>query len=442
MSESNLKSPHANLQFLKEGGEMGELTRQKDWSKTSLGSPESWPQSLRTSISIVLNSRFPMVLLWGPKLICFYNDAFRPSLGQNGKHPFILGMNSEDAWSEIWDIIQPLLLQVTSGGGATWSEDQLIPIFRNNNIEDVYWTFSYSPIHDDGGNVSGVLVICNETTDKIKNEQELITFSNSLELQVRQRTAELEQKNIDLEKINRELQSFAYISSHDLQEPLRKIQTFSSRIQEKEFHLLTETGKDSFKRIQNAANRMQALIDDLLTYSRTKTGERKFETVHLQHIVDDVTEDLKEEIEKKKAIIEVEDLCEVDVIPFQFRQLMYNLISNSLKFSRDNHPPRIQIKSNHQNPIATGNGLSHPPAYHHISITDNGIGFEPQYQNKIFEVFQRLHGKTEYAGTGIGLAIVKKIVENHNGHISATGELHKGATFDIYIPSVKIIQPY
>ncbi len=138
-----------NIQFLAGGGEMGKLIREKDWSKTSLGSPGFWQQSLRTTLSIILNSKFPMFLFWGEDLTCFYNDAYRPSLGKEGKHPSILGMNGEEAWIEIWHIIKPLIDQVLVGGEATWSEDQLIPIYRNGKIEDVYWTFSYSPVNDE-----------------------------------------------------------------------------------------------------------------------------------------------------------------------------------------------------------------------------------------------------------------------------------------------------
>lgn len=163
----NSISPAKNFQFLSGGGEMGMLMRSKDWSATSLGPPAKWPQSLRTTLSIVLNSKFPMFLFWGPQLICFYNDAYRPSLGENGKHPHILGMIGENAWVEIWDIIKPLIDQVLAGGEGTWSEDQLIPIFRNGRIEDVYWTFSYSPVNDESGGVAGVFVTCTETTDKI-----------------------------------------------------------------------------------------------------------------------------------------------------------------------------------------------------------------------------------------------------------------------------------
>ncbi len=126
MSET---STDTSLPFLKGGGEMGRLTRAKDWSNTPVGLPKSWPQSLKTTLSILLNSRFPMFLMWGPDLVCFYNDAYRPSLGQHGKHPSILGMTAQQAWPEIWKDIEPLIAQVLAGGGATWSEDQLTPYF-------------------------------------------------------------------------------------------------------------------------------------------------------------------------------------------------------------------------------------------------------------------------------------------------------------------------
>lgn len=159
--------------FLEGGGEMGELMRSKDWTSTPLGSIEHWPLSLRTTLSIMLNSRFPMFLFWGPELTCFYNDAYRPSLGKEGKHPEILGMNGEQAWPEIWHIIKPLIDQVMSGRGATWHEDQFVPIYRNGKIEDVYWTFSYSPIREEAGEIMGVFVTCTETTAKVTSLKKL-----------------------------------------------------------------------------------------------------------------------------------------------------------------------------------------------------------------------------------------------------------------------------
>ena len=159
--------------LLSGGGEMGERIRKKDWDKTKVGNIENWPQSLYTTLSIILNSKFPMFLWWGPELICFYNDAYRPSLGMEGKHPSILGQRAEDAWPEIWDTIKPLIDQVVETDESIWREDQLIPIYRNGKIEDVYWTFSYSPVKDESGYTAGVLVTCNETTQKIQILEEI-----------------------------------------------------------------------------------------------------------------------------------------------------------------------------------------------------------------------------------------------------------------------------
>ncbi|HLP51343.1 MAG TPA: PAS domain-containing protein [Chitinophagales bacterium] len=270
------------------------------------------------------------------------------------------------------------------------------------------------------------------TSTDIQNQK---SFTKDLERLVRERTKELAENNIELEKMNAELQSFAYISSHDLQEPLRKIQTFSSRLHQKEYAALSESGRDQLKRMQVAAERMQALINDLLAYSRTTTAERKFEKISLDKVIDEVKEDLKEEIKEKGAMIETIDICDVTIIPFQFRQLIQNLVSNALKFAQTDRPPHIKIQ------CATGRGTQLPHAglradkeYCHITISDNGIGFEPQYNEKIFGLFQRLHGRSEYNGTGIGLAIVKKIVENHKGIVVAKGQPGKGATFEIFIP--------
>lgn len=266
--------------------------------------------------------------------------------------------------------------------------------------------------------------------------QDQKTFTKELELQVYERTKEIEKSNEELQKMNKELQSFAYISSHDLQEPLRKIQIFASRISKTEEDNLSEGGKDMFKRMQNAAKRMQTLIQDLLAYSRTSPTEYELENVNLGDLIDEVKEDLDEELKEKNAIIETNELNDVVIIPFQFRQLMVNLVSNALKFSKENVTPVVKIESE----IALGKQLGNvdldpDQKYCHIRVSDNGIGFEQQYSERIFEVFQRLHGKHEFIGTGIGLSIVKKIVENHQGIVKATGELDKGATFDIYIPA-------
>ena len=238
---------------------------------------------------------------------------------------------------------------------------------------------------------------------------------------------------------NKEIESFSYISSHDLQEPLRKIQTFSGRIFVEEYDNLSAMGKYYVERTKLSALHMQTLIDDLLAYSRTKTTQRKFVNSNLNKIVKEAIKMLKEEIKEKQAIIEVQDLSEVNVIPFQFRHLLQNLISNSLKYSVPEVQPHIVITSDfikYDNAASTDLVLKCD--HHHISVIDNGIGFDAKFNEKIFEIFQRLHHKSVYKGTGIGLTIARKIVENHNGIITATSTVNNGARFDIYIPAIQV----
>lgn len=541
--------------FLDDGGEMGRLMREKDWSLTPLGPPDGWPQSLRTTINILLNSPFPMLLFWGKNLKSFYNDAYRPILGNDGKHPRILGLNGKEAWNEVWEEVEPMLKVVTDKGESIWRENLLIPIFRNGRIEDVYWTFSYSPVKDEEGDVSGVLVIVTDTTEAVLAERRLKeserrfrelanlspvwiwvtdkeiniqyanralldyvgieeeedftgqvwvdvvhpddldlvyagfghavenktdfaleyrvkrhssgkyewfkvlgvpkyekeemvgfvgtamsidkqkSFADELKMEVENRTKELADSNIKLEAMNKELQSFAYISSHDLQEPLRKIQMFTEILLDKEFDKLSDSGKTKFKKIQSAAFRMQSLINDLLSYSRADTEQRVFEKIELENLVEDVKSDLGEELQKKNGKITLLNSSELEVVPFQFRQLVYNLLSNSLKYAKNDTEPDITIDTETiTNAQIIDDNLLEGKEYVKITIIDNGIGFEEHFSKKIFEVFQRLHTKQEYVGTGIGLAIVKKIVQNHYGYISATSELNKGSVFTVVIP--------
>jgi light-regulated signal transduction histidine kinase (bacteriophytochrome) len=254
--------------------------------------------------------------------------------------------------------------------------------------------------------------------------------------ELRFQNEEKEKRAAELIHANKELEAFTYISSHDLQEPLRKIQTFTNRIIDDETQTLSDKGIEYFLRIQDAANRMQTLINDLLAYSRTTTSERKFENTNLNRIIEGVKNDFKEIIAEEHAIIEVGEMCYAHIIPFQFHQLIHNLIGNALKFSRPGIAPHIVIKSRIiQGSTVDDLQLVNENKYCHITVSDNGIGFKPEYKDHIFEIFKRLHDKEEISGTGIGLTIVKKIVENHNGAITATGDLNKGATFDIYIPA-------
>lgn len=672
--------------FLKDS-EMTAIIRTNDWNNTTVGEMDQWSVGLRSALGIILNSRFPMFLFWGKDLICFYNDACLDGMCIRGKHTSILGKSRAGSLSEMWQIISPIMKQVLKTGEASWYEEQWVPIFRNGEMEDSYWTSSYSTVCDDFEKIEGILVAMNDVTDKVearkkmeeaeerarlaaeiaqiatwdldlqthkmihseslatifghqknvqltyadiigqfhpddivnvvekafelsmqsgiykyearviknngelgwirshgkiffdsnneplkiigtliditeeRNHSEILmeselkfrlladslpqliwtadangtlnyvnlsvlnyagnnyrdlnaggfqklihpdeieqfnrnwasvlitgddfllehrllrqdkeyrwyysraiaqkdvtgkiqkwvgtstdiqqqkTFTEELEKEVNERTAELKNTNINLVKMNIELQSFVYVSSHDLQEPLRKIQTFISRLNDTEEMTFSLVAKEYFERINAAATRMQSLIQDLLAYSRTNLTDKVFVIKNLQELAEEIKEDYRETIQETNAIIEIHNLFEAKVIPFQFRQLFNNLIGNALKYAKPGIPPHILINGSRIKGLEIKNlGAKVGYIYCHISVADNGIGFDMEYKDKIFQIFQRLHSKTEYSGTGIGLAIVKKIVENHNGIITASGTKNQGAIFDIYIPETIKLQ--
>ncbi|MBC7536031.1 MAG: PAS domain-containing protein [Ferruginibacter sp.] len=245
----------------------------------------------------------------------------------------------------------------------------------------------------------------------------------------------LSAQNLELERSNAELESFNYIASHDLQEPLRKIQAFSQRILEKEQDNFSTTTADYFIRITNAAARMQNLIDALISYSRTNaTGVGTTDT-NLNELLASVKEGLQDSINEKNAFIEYGVLPVVRVIPVQFHQLFTNLISNSLKYSKAEEAPHILIEAfSVAGKEIIAFDANKTVNYWNITVEDNGIGFEQKYHSKIFELFQRLHPNSAYLGTGIGLAICSKIMRNHEGFIDATGKPGLGAKFNIYLP--------
>ncbi|AWA31265.1 hypothetical protein HYN48_14830 [Flavobacterium magnum] len=287
------------------------------------------------------------------------------------------------------------------------------------------------------GSSYGVAVFRDITARK-KAEAELNEFNTMLESQVTERTAtirkneeELRDTNKHLQLIINQLESFNHIASHDLQEPLRKIQIFASR--------LGETGQDDLRKavflegIQNASGRMRNLIDDLLAYSRLGSKET-FRRVDLNKILEQVRNDYELLIADKKAIIESDDLPIVSAVPFQMRQLFSNLVSNSLKFSMRHPVITIRSKVGKGQDFTTAFPLKADMEYVELIVADNGIGFDNEYKDKIFNLFQRLPAQEKISGTGIGLSIVEKAVKEHKGFIDASGEKGKGAVFTIYLP--------
>jgi two-component system, sensor histidine kinase and response regulator len=267
--------------------------------------------------------------------------------------------------------------------------------------------------------------------EKYKDAENQAMLNNKLE----ERAQEIEKKNGELERMNSELQSFVYIASHDLQEPLRKIHTYTDIILGRENGTLPELAKDYVTRIQTSVARGQLLINDLLAYSKANNIDQIFQLTDLGEMVKSVENDFSELLEKKNARIIVKALPKVKIIPFQIQQVFQNLISNALKYSSTERPPVIQISCETVKGSEVKDLLLPPEEpFYRIAVADNGIGFESQYKEKIFDMFQRLHGRAEYSGSGIGLAIVKKILNNHNGAITASGVVGQGSTFNIYLP--------
>lgn len=694
---SQVENKINNSGFFDDGGEMGELIRNFDWKQTSLGNPDQWPLSLKTTLGIILHSSFPMFLFWGKELVCFYNDAYRPSLGIDGKHPMI-GKGGKEGWPEIWHFIGPLIETVMTTGKAVWFQDQYLPIYRNGKLEDVYWTFSYSPAFGDNGQIEGVFVTCTETTDKVKATKELndsknqlqfaidaaelgtwdldpitnkfkgnnrlkewfglspeeeieltsatsviadkdiekvnkaisyaltkesgghydieytiqhpvtsketivkakgrayfdekgqpYTFSGTLqdvteeaairkqlaieldeqklirtkveeseahlqilrntvpamifyldseqryqsynvifmewfgvnateaigktvreflgeegyknslpylskaysgeqvkyellsptrmagekwlnivytphidaqkniigvivhatdvtaqvitrqkiEAAVTLRTKELDESNRNLKRSNSELEQFAYIASHDLQEPIRKISTFT-QMAENSIENINNQTKSYLSKIYTSTDRMTKLIRDVLAFSQIAQSTEGFEQVDLRKIMEGVEGDFELLIQQKQATVKVENMPVVHAIPSQMTQLFSNLVSNSLKYTRVGVPPVIEIAATiaNQEKVIMHPQLDSNKKYYHIRVSDNGIGFDQEHVDRIFKIFQRLHGKTEFEGTGIGLSICRKIVQAHNGHISAAAGSNGGAVFNILLPS-------
>jgi signal transduction histidine kinase len=542
----NVLSPKTDAAFLDAPGEMARRIREFDWTKTPLGAIDAWPQSLRTAVGIVLRSKFPMFIWWGPDLIQFYNDGYRPSLGADGKHPLALGQKGEECWPEIWPVIYPLIRQVLDGGASTWSEDQLIPIYRNGKLEDVYWTFGYSAIIDEHDAVGGVLVVCHENTEKmihyqklVESEDELsfaidaaelgtwdlnpltnkftsnarlkswfgflageqIVLSEAIEAMIKedqprvaaaiqralqyesggyydivytivnkatkkerivrakgrawfneekiayrfngtlqditeQETAQrkfaeqlgrqVKERTLELQRSNEDLLQFAHVISHDLKEPVRKVKMFTQAIQDELTDAISEKARTYFAKIRTAMNRMTAMIEGVLTYSSLNASQEAARPVDLNKIVTDIETDLEIPIREKKADIIRKTLPTIQGTPVLLHQLFYNLINNSLKFTRQDTAPIITVSGQ----LIEEQGAT----FARITVADNGIGFDQQYAASVFNSFTRLNAKDRYEGTGLGLALSKKIVERHGGSITAISSPGQGTSIIVQLP--------
>jgi two-component system CheB/CheR fusion protein len=305
--------------------------------------------------------------------------------------------------------------ELIDGGGDGWSDEYRFR--RADGSYAIVFDRGYV-VHDGGGRPVRLLGSMMDITERKQDEQRLAVYAAKLE------------------RSNRELQDFASVASHDLQEPLRKIQAFGDRLKATWGEALGDVGGDYLRRMQSAAGRMQTLINDLLMFSRVESKAQPFVQVDLASVAREVVADLEIQIEGAGATVEVGPLPAIEADPLQMRQLLQNLIGNSLKYRRPETKPVVKVRgetSGGGHDLAGGG--THPSgSFCRISVEDNGIGFDEKYLNRVFTVFQRLHGRTEYEGTGIGLAVCRKIAERHGGSITARSAPLKGATFVVTLP--------
>jgi PAS domain S-box-containing protein len=276
-------------------------------------------------------------------------------------------------------------------------------IFRDKRGDHIDVSISISPVHEEEIE-EGAVVIVRDIRERKRAEEELRAFTRKLQ------------------QSNAELEDFAYVASHDLQEPLRKIQAFGDRLKSRYASALAPEAVDYLQRMQNAASRMQNLINDLLTFSRVTTKAQPFVSVDLSRVAAEVVHDLEPRIHDTEAKIIAGELPTIEADPLQMRQLVQNLLSNAIKFHQPGVPPQVRISGN----------VDHERV--EIVVEDNGIGFDEKYADKIFTMFERLHGRGTYEGTGIGLAICRKIALRHSGDIVARSSPGEGATFIVTLP--------
>jgi PAS domain S-box-containing protein len=390
------------------------------------------------------------------------NDVFIEVAGKTYEQ--LIGQHYWVPFAEVAPYYADALSRVAQEGEAFSINEVEMMLIRHGQEELIYVTFVYMPIKDTAGRVQKVAVWVLENTHQVSQRrkieeqvqqrtEELAAANEELAATNEELTAtneelagsneeyaaineELEEANFLLNRSNDNLQQFAYVASHDLQEPLRKVQSFGDLLTQQYSDQLGE-GVTYLERMQAAASRMSGLIKDLLAYSRIATQRDSSGPVSLASIVQTVLTDLDLVIEETGAQVAVSPLPTIDGDRSQLEQLFQNLLANALKFRQPDVTPRIQVKAGWLAADHLPMGIKPARksiAYHRIEVIDNGVGFDEKYLDRIFQVFQRLHGKSQFAGSGIGLAICEKVVTNHGGAITASSQPGQGATFSVYLP--------
>lgn len=323
-----------------------------------------------------------------------------------------------------------------------YGEEYIFKAYRSGAVD-----YIYKPINPDllRAKVSVYIDLYRKNQMLLAQEQKLLAINKTLELEIRERKTSEEKiselnrqllENVShLESVNKDMDFFIYMASHDLQEPVRKLRMMMDRFCLKYQDLLDQEGHNYLGRITEVAQRMQLLIKDILSLTRISEDENPFEETNLNNMINDILIDFQQAIQEKKVDVKVERLPNLKVNPVLFRLMFENLLSNALKFSKEkgDHFIRIFSSLSHSENVLDKNGS--PNGYYRLFVEDNGIGFDQQYASQIFEMFRRLHGTAEYKGTGIGLALCKRIAEKHQGFISARSKENEGTLFTISVPA-------
>ena len=448
-------------------GELRTLCRAFDWTTTPLGAPSGWSSSLRTIVKMLLASRQPMFLFWGPDLVQIYNDAYRPSFAEGGRHPRALGARGADFWTEIWHIIGPQIDQVMAGGEATWHEDHLVPIERNGRLETVYWTYSYGPAFGDDGKVGGVLVVCLETTSRVLATQEnerLLEALAGANAQLHQQAAELERANrqlqeaaLELEMQTEELQTtseqlaertlaaehaqaaaeaanrskgeFLAVMSHELRTPLNAIGGYAELLEMGLRGPVTTDQRVDLARIQQSQKHLLGLINQVLNYTRIETGSVYYELTGVP-----VAEALAEAEAlvvpqvRARGLTYTLGACPPSLIARadrdKLQQILLNILTNAIKFTGAGG--RITVTC-----TAEVGRVA-------IAVSDTGVGIAPDKLAVIFEPFVQVDARLtrRQEGVGLGLAISRDLARGMGGDLVATSVPDSGSTFTLLLPAV------
>lgn len=388
-------------------------------------------ESERNLHNIILQAPVAMCILTGPDFIVeIANDRMLEFWGKTGDElmhkPLFEGLTEAKGQG-----FEELLKNVYTTGETFKAYGLPTKLPRKGKIESLYINFVCEAFREADGSISGIMAVAIEVTEQVLAHRKI-------EEVVAKRTKELADINLQLQRSNIELNEFAYIASHDLQEPLRKVRTFTG-LMESSMDVIPENVRNYIQKIHSSTERMQILIDDVLKFSMLSKENEKFERVDLNETLRSVTGDYELMIEQKGAKLTTEKLPVLEAIPIQMRQLFTNLLSNSLKFRSAERQLHIIVKAKQLSveEVEAYKELDKDKVYYTIEFRDNGIGFDQNYAMQIFTIFKRLHGRSVYEGTGIGLALCKKIVVNHRGTIYATAQLNEGAAFTIVLPEAQ-----